>query len=366
MNQLNEDYSILIVEDARTINNVLHSKLQNEGYTSYQSFDLATAQDILQRQSISLVILDLHLPDGEGEELIFAVQELSKDSKIIIFTSDNDTTRRDELFRLGILDYIIKGKHVNIIFKEILNIIQNLQVNPNYNILIVDDSTVVRMMMKKTLLPAGYNILEAKNGKEAIDIVKTKKVDLILLDNEMSDIQGLEVLKIIKKDENFFSLPVFMVSSNSNVESIRSTYKEGASEYITKPFSPEELKLKIEFWIKRYQNENELNEIKETVSHYQSFIDNFFAAAIFSQSGKLKWSNEKFNNFIASEDKTIMQIFDRFDKSVISIITTSMRKKESFQSNIVDKDDYNYNLKLFPMKLTDNKSDFLVIVEFLH
>jgi len=126
----NENFTILIVEDSRVINNTLTSRLQDKGFTCLQSYDLAKARDILQENEIALVILDLHLPDGDGEDLIDDIKEANKETKIVIFTSENDLLRRDELFRLGILDYLLKGKNANLTVQEILAIIESMQINP--------------------------------------------------------------------------------------------------------------------------------------------------------------------------------------------------------------------------------------------
>jgi len=355
----NNNFSILIVEDSRIINNTLTKTFQEKGFTCFQSYNLNDAEEILQKNDISLLILDLHLPDGEGEDLIIEIQETNKNTKIVIFTSDNDLSRRDELFRLGILDYVLKGKSANLIIKDILNIIKNIQINPNYNILVVDDSIVIRKMISKILRPSGYNILEAKSGPVALEMIALNNIDLILLDMEMAEMGGMDVLKNIKKEEQHFHLPVFIISSNLNIETMRNAYKEGALDYFKKPFSPEELKLKVEQVIKQKQNEVDLRCSIEVSNLCNKFLNEFYANAIFYANSKMKWANNQFFEYFGENSTNLLQAFKLFNQKDIQDIIISMKEKKSFKNSIIDKNGTAYIIKLFPLQ----DSEFLLAVE---
>ena len=347
------EFCILVVEDSRLINDFLTKSFQNDGYSCYQSYDLQNAKHFLNEHKVTLVILDLHLPDGEGEELILEIQKVNKKAKVVIFTSDNDLSRRDELFKHGILDYVIKGKAANLILKDLYNIIENIQINPQYTILIVDDSSVVRRMIRDILTPAGYQLLEAKNGEEALQSISTNKIDLVLLDMEMPDLNGNEVLKKIKENEKNFKLPVFIISSNLNVETIRDAYKMGCWDYFRKPFSPEELKLKIEQVIAIKHKELELEHSAGVANKFESFISTFCANAIFSSDLKPRWHDEKFIEYFGSNKDYVTQVFKNFDQNAILRIVANMRKNKPYKELIKDKNEITYLFKLFPLEHND-------------
>jgi len=355
----NENFNILIVEDSRVINNTLTSRLRKLNFNCFQSYDLTKAREILQNNEITLIILDLHLPDGEGEDLIDEIKEANKDTKIVIFTSENDLLRRDELFRLGILDYLLKGKNANLTVKEILSIVESMQINPNYTLLIVDDSRVIRKMMRNILFSCGYTILEAKNGAEAIQTVEQEEVDLMLLDMQMPDMSGLDALKQIKQDEKNFNLPVFMISSTLDIEVMRDTYKAGVLDYFKKPFSPEELKLKVEQVIKQKQIETDLQCSLKNSELCKNFLDEFYASAIFYSDTKLKFANKNFQNEFGKDIKKMGQAFEKFTPELIQDLIIAMKNHQSYSNKVTDRDNQDYLIKLFCI----DKDEFLVAFE---
>lgn len=107
-------------------------------------------------------------------------------------------------------------------------------------ILIVDDSMFMRRILINILNKAGFNdIIEAENGKEAIQKFKREKPDLVLLDIVMKDEYGTDVLKdIMKIDPN---AKVVMISSVGQEAIIKETLESGASDFIVKPFKEEQI-----------------------------------------------------------------------------------------------------------------------------
>ncbi len=119
-------------------------------------------------------------------------------------------------------------------------------------ILITDDSLTMRKMVKSALRSVSEcEFLEAANGLEAIEIIAMQHPDLVLLDINMPDMNGLEVLKFIRSHHLFHSVPVIMLSTRSD-EGIKSeTLAAGASVYLTKPFSADDLMYVVKDQLKR-------------------------------------------------------------------------------------------------------------------
>ncbi|MGD9823553.1 response regulator [Desulfobacter sp.] len=115
----------------------------------------------------------------------------------------------------------------------------------SYSILIVDDSMPMRTVLKRSLAAAGYGgsrILEASNGKEALEVMEGDWVDLIMTDHNMPEMDGFSFLKKVKTEELFKDIPVVVISTEGNVSKIKEFMDTGASGYITKPFTPEALR----------------------------------------------------------------------------------------------------------------------------
>jgi len=114
-----------------------------------------------------------------------------------------------------------------------------------FNVLIVDDSSSMRAIVRKIIKVSGFNIgelLEAADGKEAIKVLTDEWVDLVLTDINMPNMNGLELISEMKKDEMLKSIPVVMVTTEGSEKRIQESMKLGASGYIKKPFLTEEIK----------------------------------------------------------------------------------------------------------------------------
>ena len=120
------------------------------------------------------------------------------------------------------------------------------------NIIVADDSFVVRSIVKKAIAHLGHQILQAVHGGEVIDILEKmgSEVDLILLDWNMPVMDGFQALETMKGDPRFSSIPVMMLTSESDEKKIQMAYDAGAAGYVEKPFTPEELVRNIEKAVK--------------------------------------------------------------------------------------------------------------------
>lgn len=114
-------------------------------------------------------------------------------------------------------------------------------------ILSIDDSAVVRKIIKGAVDVIEFDLVEASDGYEGLEILKkySDEIKLVLLDWNMPGLSGIEVLKEIKEDEHLKSIPVMMVTTESEKENIVKAIKLGASHYVIKPFAMEELTRKI-------------------------------------------------------------------------------------------------------------------------
>jgi two-component system chemotaxis response regulator CheY len=114
--------------------------------------------------------------------------------------------------------------------------------------LVVDDSRTVRTILAKSLKELGFEVLEAENGLEALKVIEFEKatVNLILLDWDMPEMNGLELLKRLRQSPEFSSLVVVMVTAETEMSHIAEALEAGANEYVMKPFTKDILAGKIE------------------------------------------------------------------------------------------------------------------------
>jgi two-component system chemotaxis response regulator CheY len=114
-----------------------------------------------------------------------------------------------------------------------------------FNVLIVDDSSPMRAVIRKTLRICGFDTGEcydAANGREALEILKNHWVDLVITDYNMPEMNGLELIASMKKDDLLSAIPVVVVTTEGSEQMIDEFVHTGAAAYIQKPFTPESIR----------------------------------------------------------------------------------------------------------------------------
>ncbi|WP_162848948.1 response regulator transcription factor [Aurantiacibacter suaedae] len=121
------------------------------------------------------------------------------------------------------------------------------------NILIADDDPILVELVKFRLEGAGHVTSVASNGEEALDQIKSDKPDLVVLDAMMPIVSGPEVLRAIKSDPETKDIPIVMLTARKGEADVVTAIRSGAAEYLTKPFIPQELLVRIEKLLKEVQ-----------------------------------------------------------------------------------------------------------------
>lgn len=145
-------------------------------------------------------------------------------------------------------------------------------------ILLVDDEINIRELLKFNLAKAGYGILEAANGYDAVRFAKNERPGLIILDLMLPGIDGLEVCKQLKGQQSTAAIPIIMVTAKDDEIDKIIGLELGADDYVTKPFSPRELVARVKAVLRRNQKEHVasgelvLGLLKFNFSRYEAFL----------------------------------------------------------------------------------------------
>ena len=165
------------------------------------------------------------------------------------------------------------------------------------SILVVDDEAAIRESLKDWLMEDGYNVYLAVNGEDAIFMMETFLYDVILLDLKMPGMDGLETLRCIKKISP--DSEVLMMTAYASVDTAVQAMKEGAFDYLVKPFDPEEVEL----------------QIKKIVAHREMRLENIMLRKRLEEQyryeeiiGKSRAMQEIFNliDRVAPTDSTVL------------------------------------------------------------
>jgi sigma-B regulation protein RsbU (phosphoserine phosphatase) len=137
-------------------------------------------------------------------------------------------------------------------------------------VLIVDDDPSVRILLKKILQRSSFEVLEYDRGAGVENVIDNKKPDLVLLDLILPDINGLQILRNLKNNSNMKNLPIVVLTGSSDKENRIKALQYGAVDYITKPFLPEEVLLRVNTQLKMH---NLINSLQEAVSDLKMDIE---------------------------------------------------------------------------------------------
>lgn len=109
------------------------------------------------------------------------------------------------------------------------------------SVLVVDDEPMARTLLRLMLVRAGFNVSEAEDGYDALEKVRLNPPDIVLLDVMMPGMDGFKVCEALRHEDETMQLPIIMLSAKTDLDSINKGLRVGATKYLTKPISPEDL-----------------------------------------------------------------------------------------------------------------------------
>jgi DNA-binding response OmpR family regulator len=139
-----------------------------------------------------------------------------------------------------------------------------------FKILVVEDDKHIRHIIKKRLENAGYEPLLAFNGKEGLILFESQKVDLIITDIMMPEINGISLVKEVRSTN--LNIPIIMLTALDNIKDKENSFISGADDYVVKPVDMKELILRVQSLLRRYNIINkQLFEHKSIILDYKTF-----------------------------------------------------------------------------------------------
>jgi len=243
---------ILIVEDNQTLAKLIAKKIETTlEYTIDMAYSLSEAKLFLHKYEYFITLLDLNLPDAPNGEVVDYV--LSKGNHAIVLSGNIDKDFRKKMLQKNIIDYVNKSGAEDINY--IIQMIKRLEKNQAHKILLVDDSLVIRKQMQTFLENMFFKVIAVAHGEEALAMVKSMDdISLVLTDYNMPVMNGLELTKEIRKLRDKRTLSIIALSSDNEDDTIALFLKNGANDYIKKPFSKEEFSCRINNSVEAMEN----------------------------------------------------------------------------------------------------------------
>jgi CheY-like chemotaxis protein len=184
-------------------------------------------------------------------------------SSLVPAIQKGDLTADDQISHDG-ENWFNLGKHKQL--EKYFHITEPINIEPQtkkrgprrIKILIVEDEAPLYKILNHNLQKEGYETVWAKNGEEALRFVKSEDPDLVITDIMIPYINGLQVLERVKKDPQTSDIPFIILSSKALNQDIVTGLELGGDDYITKPFNPDEIALRIKMILKRNKSERNL------------------------------------------------------------------------------------------------------------
>ncbi len=275
-----DDFNILIIDDSKTNRYIFTRYLESFGCIPFVAENGEQALEMLENQGsqnkVDLILLDFQMPGMDGFELAGIIRENKSWDRIpiIMLSSMSKFGDSQKCKEIGIQGYLSKPVKKDELKTSIGSVLGRVEKTPGAAkelvtkhsiadekrkhlwILLAEDYPTNQMVAKKHIENAGFNIIIAETGRQAVDIHKTKKFDLILMDIQMPEMDGYEACKNIRAFEEQFSdntpgfkrIPIIAMTAHAVSGVKERCVQAGMDDYISKPLKRDELIAKIDKW----------------------------------------------------------------------------------------------------------------------
>lgn len=235
---------ILIVEDSSVVTKVLRHLVKADPLIeAHFASDFAQAKQLVEQHSDFVAALtDLNLPDAPAGEVVDLV--LGKQIPTIVLTGSYDEEKRESLLAKGIVDYVTKDGRYS--YRYALNLVHRLHRNQQIKVLVVEDSSTSRKFICSLLECHQYQVLSAGDGVEAIKVLLANPdIRLLITDYHMPNMDGFELVQNIRVKYEKSDLVVIGLSGESEGSLSAKFIKNGANDFLHKPFNHEEFYCRV-------------------------------------------------------------------------------------------------------------------------
>lgn len=318
-----KDLRILLVDDNPTncfiLNEILESwDMKPESFEDpFKALD-KIRESVKEKKLFDMLLLDMEMPEMNGIELakkIRAIEEYKK-VPIIMLSSSEDRRLREEAEKVDVSHYIIKPVSRSKLFDAIVESLSKekyiqtprpeeskiKKIEKKLNILLAEDNPVNQRIAKTILEKEGFYVTVANNGKEAIELLNKGKFDLVLMDVQMPEMDGLEATRKIR--QLGIKIPIIALTANAFEEDRKRCLDAGMDAYLSKPIKMKEL---FDVISKFFEEKKETeNKIEKAQSQQSSLID--IKKAIEVVDGDRSLLKELLNMFLADSENKLKEI----------------------------------------------------------
>ncbi|RJP26376.1 MAG: response regulator [Candidatus Omnitrophota bacterium] len=247
MNSNTELIHLLLVDDEEEFLQAASRALERRNFVVSAAPNGITALEMIKTESFDVVVLDVKMPDIDGIEVFEQIRNSYPELPVIILTGHPSIADAFTTSKNGIADYLSKPVDMDQLAQKVRQVFTEAKKNAAGNdamngstdaagpirVLIVDDETELLDSLQKIFTRRKMITFTANSGAAALELLKDKLVDVMILDVKMPEMDGLEVLRRVK--EKYPSIQIILLSGHPSVEAAVKGVKLGANEYMKKP-----------------------------------------------------------------------------------------------------------------------------------
>lgn len=250
-------YSILLVDDKHELRLLLSRRLEQAGYLVTAALHGRHALQLMELERFDLVLLDIQMPQLDGRATLAALKADARlaDVPVIMITATSSRESVVDCLNLGAVDYLIKPVNPLELTQRVHRCltVRGVRFEPTVQlgdvagsrVLIVDDEPLNLKLLERRLAQMGYQAVSATHGRQALALLERGPFDAVLLDVQMPEMNGFEVLRAIRANSSWRGMPVLMLSADGSEATIDQCYRDGADDYLVKPYHTPDLQMRL-------------------------------------------------------------------------------------------------------------------------
>lgn len=371
---------ILVVDDSVTSREIMKSTLES------MSFKVSTAESgeaglvELEKakgnsEPFELVLMDWRMPGMDGIDTSRHIKmdpKLSETTTIIMVTAYGREEVMSQAEQVGLDGFLIKPVNASVLLDTIIQAIGKKSKRraqsggkTGYNekimkkmrgvrVLVTEDNEINQQVAQEMLEDAGLSVRIATNGREAVHAVRESSFDVVLMDIQMPEMNGIEAVKEIRKDPRFTELPIIAMTAHAMAEDREKSLTAGMNDHITKPIDPEQLFSVLLKWIKPIetvesthipdQSERKKDIMKDIIFPDMPGID--IKAGLKTTSNNLRLYRDMLVKFYKNYSGIAEQIKTALEKEDLELVQRLSHTVKGVSGNLGAHDLYDSSAKL--------------------